>query len=145
MTSDYYTKTITNTLWPSTFWSGSVETEGISNAIKLQGHAEVDAGLKKNTTKEECKLWTTWTTDSSVQTHQKSINAEFSPKEDAIDVETTKQEYLHKQTSQARAIQDQTEKERKDCISLSVDSDQKSQTMKQNRWDDFICRFLLHI
>ncbi len=61
----------------------------------------------------------------------KKYNAEFSPKEDAIDVETTKQEYLHKQTSQARALEDQTEKERKDCISLSVDSDQKSQTMKQ--------------
>ncbi len=110
-----------------------METEGISNAIKLQEHAEVDAGLKKNTTKEECKLWTTWTTDSSVQTHQKSNNAEFSPKEDAIDVETSKQEYLHKQTSQARALEDQTEKEKKDCISLSVDSDQKSQTMKPNR------------
>lgn len=100
-----------------------METEGISNAIKLQEH----------TTKEECNLWTTWITDSSVQTHQKSKNAEFSPKEDAIDVETTKQEYLHKQTSQARALEDQTEKEGKDLISLSVDSDQKSQTMKQNR------------
>lgn len=109
-----------------------METEGISNAIKLQEHAEVDVGLKKNTTKEECKFWTTWTTDSSVQTH-KSKHAEFSPKEDAIDVETTKQEYLHKQTSQARALENETEEERKDCISLSVDSDQKSQTMKKNR------------
>ncbi|XP_016382134.1 KN motif and ankyrin repeat domain-containing protein 4-like isoform X3 [Sinocyclocheilus rhinocerous] len=126
--------------------SGSVETEGISNAIKLEEHAEVDVGLKKNTTKEEGKLWTTWTTDSSVQTH-KSKNAEFSPKEDAIDVETTKQEYLHKKTSQARALEDQTEEEKKDCISFSVDSDQKSQTMKENREavdKDFIeaCYFL---
>ncbi|KAF4116853.1 hypothetical protein G5714_001406 [Onychostoma macrolepis] len=126
--------------------SGSMETEGISNAIKLQEHAEVNVGLKKNTTKEEGKLWTTWTTDSTAQTH-KSKNAEFSPKEDAIDVETTKQEYPHKQTSQARALEDQTEEERKDCISLSLDSDQKSQAMKQNREavdKDFIeaCYFL---
>ncbi|XP_016333657.1 KN motif and ankyrin repeat domain-containing protein 4-like isoform X2 [Sinocyclocheilus anshuiensis] len=126
--------------------SGSVETEGISNAIKLEEHAEVDVGLKKNTTKEEGKLWTTWTTDSSIQTH-KSKNAEFSPKEDAIDVETTKQEHLHKKTSQARALEDQTEEEKKDCISFSVDSDQKSQTMKENREavdKDFIeaCYFL---
>ncbi|XP_042573570.1 KN motif and ankyrin repeat domain-containing protein 2-like [Cyprinus carpio] len=112
--------------------SWSVETEGISNAIKLQEHAEVDVGLKKNTTKEEDKLWTTWTTDSSVQTH-KSKNAEFSPKEDAIDAETTKQEYPHKKTSQTRALEDQREEEKKDCISFSMDSDQKFQTMKENR------------
>ncbi|XP_052403272.1 KN motif and ankyrin repeat domain-containing protein 4 [Carassius gibelio] len=124
--------------------SGSMETEGISNAIKLQAHAEVDVGLKKNMTKEEGKLWTTWTTDSSVKTH-KSKNAEFSPKEDTIDVETTKQEYLHKKTSQT--LENQSEEEKRDCISFSMDSDQKSQTMKENREavdKDFIeaCYFL---
>ncbi len=67
------------------------------------------------------------------RTTHKSKHAEFSPKEDAIDVETTKQEYLHKKTSQARALEDQTEEEKKDCISFSVDSDQKPQTMKENR------------
>ncbi|XP_059358385.1 KN motif and ankyrin repeat domain-containing protein 4-like [Carassius carassius] len=128
--------------------SGSVETEGISNAIKLSGcSAEVDVGLKKNTTKEEGKLWTTWITDSSGKKTHKSKNAEFSPKEDTIDVETTKQEYLHKKTSQTRALEDQTEEEKKDCISFSMDSDQKSQTMKENREavdKDFIdaCYFL---
>ncbi|XP_043109560.1 KN motif and ankyrin repeat domain-containing protein 4-like isoform X2 [Puntigrus tetrazona] len=126
--------------------SGSVETEGISHAIKVQEHSEVDVGFKKNTTKEEDKLWTSWTTDSSIQAH-KSKHAEFSSKENAADVETTKQEYLRKQTSPARALEDQTEEERKDCISLSMSSDQKSQTMKQNREavdKDFIdaCYFL---
>ncbi|XP_016098631.1 KN motif and ankyrin repeat domain-containing protein 4-like [Sinocyclocheilus grahami] len=126
--------------------SGSVETAGISTAIKLQEHAEVDVGLKKNTTKEEGKLWTTWTKDSRIQTC-KSKNAEFNPKEDAIDVETTKQENLHKQTSQARALEDQIEEEAKDLISLSVDLDQKSLAMKENREavdKDFIeaCYFL---
>uniref|UniRef100_A0A9J8C9I7 KN motif and ankyrin repeat domain-containing protein 4-like n=1 Tax=Cyprinus carpio carpio TaxID=630221 RepID=A0A9J8C9I7_CYPCA len=125
--------------------SGSVETEGISTAIKLQEHAEVDVGLKKNTTKEG-KLWTTWTTESSIQTC-KSENAEYSPKEDAIDVETTKQENLHKQTSQARALEDQIGEEVNDCISLSMESDQKSLAMKENRKavdKDFIeaCYFL---
>ncbi|XP_026051151.1 KN motif and ankyrin repeat domain-containing protein 4-like isoform X2 [Carassius auratus] len=112
--------------------SGSMETEEISTAIKPQEHAEVDAGLRKNTTKEEGKLWTTWTTESSIQTC-KSKNAEFSPKEDAIDVETTKQGNLHKQTSQARDLEDQIEEEGNDCISLSTDSEQKSLAMKKNR------------
>ncbi|XP_073705623.1 KN motif and ankyrin repeat domain-containing protein 4-like [Garra rufa] len=133
--------------------SGSTETEGVSTAIKLQDHAEVDVGLKKNTTEEEGlwttkeeELWTTWTTDPSVQTFT-SKSAEFSSKEDAIDVETTKQDNLDMQTSQARALEDQTEEERKGCISLSVDSDQKSSAMKENREavdKDFIeaCYFL---
>lgn len=105
--------------------SGSVETEGVSKAVKLQEHTEVDADLKKNTTKEESKLWTTWTMGSSAQT-SKSKNTEFNPKEDVIDVETTKQEDLHKQMSQGRALEDQTEEESKDHVCLRVDSDQKN-------------------
>ncbi|XP_051769591.1 KN motif and ankyrin repeat domain-containing protein 4-like isoform X2 [Ctenopharyngodon idella] len=123
--------------------SGSVETEGVSNAIKLQEHTEVDADLKKNTTKEEGKLWTTWTMDSSVQT-SKSKNTEFNPKEDVKDVETTKQEDLHKQMSQGRALEDQTEEERKDHVCLRVDSDQKSLVNREAVNKDFIeaCCFL---
>ncbi|KAL0200209.1 hypothetical protein M9458_003396, partial [Cirrhinus mrigala] len=113
-----------------------MEAEEI-NTIKPQEDAEVDVGLEKNTTKEEGlwttteELWTTWTTDSSVQTCT-SKNAEFDPKEDAIDVETTKQDNLNKQTSQARALEDQIEEERKDCISLSMGSDQQTSAMKEN-------------
>ncbi|KAL1279851.1 hypothetical protein QQF64_014451 [Cirrhinus molitorella] len=119
--------------------SGSSETAGMSTAIKLQDHAEADVGLKKNTTEEaglwttkEEELWTTWTTDLSVQTFT-SKNAEFNPKEDAIDVETTKQENLDTHTSQTRAPDDQIEEERKGCKFLSMDPDQKSSAMKENR------------
>lgn len=102
-----------------------METEGVSNAIKIQEYTEVDPGFKKNTTKEVGKLWTTWTMGSSVQTH-KSKSTEFNPKEDVIDVETRKQEDLLKQMSQGRALEDPTEEERKDHVCLRVDSDQKS-------------------
>ncbi|XP_050990704.1 KN motif and ankyrin repeat domain-containing protein 4 isoform X2 [Labeo rohita] len=132
--------------------SGSTEAEGINTAIKLHEHAEADVGLEKNTSKEEGlwttkeDLWTTWTTDSSVQTCT-SKYAEFNPKEDAIDVEATKQDNLNKQTSQARALEDQIEEERKDCISLRVGSDQKFLEVKEYREavdKDFIeaCYFL---
>ncbi|XP_048018590.1 KN motif and ankyrin repeat domain-containing protein 4-like isoform X1 [Megalobrama amblycephala] len=121
----------------------SVETEGVSKAVKLQEHTEVDADLKKNTTKEESKLWTTWTMGSSAQT-TKSKNTEFNPKEDVIDVETTKQEDLHKQMSQGRALEDQTEEERKDHVCLRVDSDQKNLVNREAVNKDFIeaCCFL---
>ncbi|XP_077065082.1 KN motif and ankyrin repeat domain-containing protein 4-like isoform X1 [Siphateles boraxobius] len=130
----------------STRESGRVETEGVSNAIKLQEHTEVDADLNKNTTKEESKLWTTWTMDSSVQTH-KSKNTEFKPTEDIVYVETTKKDDLHKQISQGRALEDQKEEERKVRDCLRVDSDQKSLSIKTNREaanKDFIeaCCFL---
>lgn len=127
----------------STRDSGSVETEGVSNAIKLQEHTKADADLKKNTTKVEGKLWTTWTMDSSVQTCQ-SKNTEFNQKEYAIDVETTKKDDLHKLMSQGRALEDQIEEQRKDCDCLRVDSDQKSLANRDAVNKDFIeaCCFL---
>lgn len=109
-----------------------METEGASNAIKLQEHTEVDSDLNKNTTQEEGKLWTTWTMDSSVQT-LKSKSIEFKPTEDVVYVETTKEDDLHKQISQGRALEDQIEEERKDPDCLRVDSDQKSLAIKTNR------------
>jgi len=109
-----------------------VETEGVSNAFKLQEQTEMDADLNKNTTKEEGKLWTTWTMDSSVQT-RKSKNTEFKPTKDVVYVETTKEDELHKQISQGRALEDQIEEERKDHNCLRVDSDQKSLAIKTNR------------
>ncbi|XP_067310309.1 KN motif and ankyrin repeat domain-containing protein 4-like isoform X2 [Pseudorasbora parva] len=127
----------------STRDSGSVETEGVRNAIKLQVHTEVDADHKKNTTKVEGKLWTTQTMDSSVETGQ-SKNAEFNQNIDAIDVETTKEDDLHKLMSQGRALEDQIEKERKDRYCLRVDSDQKSLASRDAVNKDFIeaCSFL---